>query len=148
VGSFAGTAIGTRLRLDRPLLLQFTALAITATCCLGAAVAYGFAGYGLAAAVLLAVVAATGSGLAKLSVDAVIQKSVREENRASAFAHSETLLQLAFVAGGGLGLIPLGGPWGLLLAALLLLGGAVRVGLWIWSLRSAGGRGTVAPDVA
>ena len=148
VGSFAGTAIGTRLRLDRPLLLQCTALAITATCCLGAAVAYGFAGYGLAAAVLLAVVAATGSGLAKLSVDAVIQKSVREENRASAFAHSETLLQLAFVAGGGLGLIPLGGPWGLLLAALLLLGGAVRVGLWIWSLRSAGRRGTVAPDVA
>jgi hypothetical protein len=94
------------------------------------------AGYGLLAVVGLAVVAATGSGLAKLAVDAVIQQSMPEELRASAFAHSETLLQLAFVAGGALGLIPFTGPWGLLVAALLMLAGTVRVGLWVWSLRA------------
>jgi hypothetical protein len=148
LGSFAGTVIGTRLRFGHPLVLQFAALVVTGAWCLGAAIAYGFIGYGLLAAVMLAVVAATGSGLAKLAVDAVIQQSLPEATRASAFAHSETLLQLAFVAGGALGLIPLGGPWGLLVAAVLVLGGAARVGLWIWSLRSAGGRATVAPDVA
>jgi hypothetical protein len=148
LGSFAGTVIGTRLRFDHPLLLQFGALVLTAVACLGAAIAYGFMGYGLLAAVILGVVGATGSGLAKLAVDAVIQQSMPEDTRASAFAHSETLLQVAFVAGGALGLIPLGGAWGLLLAAALVLGGAVRVGLWIWSLRASGGRETVAPDVA
>jgi MFS family permease len=135
VGSFAGTVIGTRLRLDRPLVIPLVALGVTSTCCAGAAVVYGFAGYGLVAAVLLGIVAATGSGLSKLAVDAVIQRSLPEEVRGSAFAHSETLLQLAFVAGGALELIPFSGRWGLALAAVALVAGTVRVAVWVWSLR-------------
>jgi hypothetical protein len=148
LGSFAGTVIGTRLTLERPLVLPLIGLGVTTVCCAGAAVAYGLAGYGLPAVVLLAAVAATGSGLSKLAVDAVIQRALPEEVRGSAFAHSETLLQLAFVAGGALGLIPLSGTWGLTLAAVVLLVGAVRVGLWVWSLRPATGTATAAPPVA
>jgi hypothetical protein len=39
--------------------------------------------------------------------------------RTSAFARSETVLQLAWVIGGGVGLaLPLSGPWGLGVAAI------------------------------
>jgi hypothetical protein len=134
-GSLIGTVVGTRLRLERPVLLQLAALGVTAAACTGAAVLYGLTTLGLPAAVVLAVVAATGSGLAKLAVDAVIQQTVPEVNRASAFAHSETVLQLAFVAGGAVGLIPLAGPWGLGIAAAALLAATVRVGMWVRSLR-------------
>ncbi len=52
--------------------------------------------------------------LAKLSLDALIQRDVPEEVRTSAFARSETLLQLAWVIGGGIGIIlPLNGMLGL-----------------------------------
>ena len=49
---------------------------------------------------LLCLVTAIASGLAKLAVDAVIQERMPDAVRASAFAHSETLLMLAWVAGG------------------------------------------------
>ena len=43
---------------------------------------------------------------------------MHERIRTSAFARSETVLQLAWVAGGGVGLVlPLSGPWGLGVAA-------------------------------
>jgi hypothetical protein len=135
VGSLIGTVAGTRLTLRRPLLLQFTALAVTALACTGAAVAYRYDGTALVATVVLAVIAATGSGLAKLAVDAVIQQTLPEESRASGFAHSETVLQFAFVAGGAIGLIPFAGSWGLAVAALVLTAATVRVGLWARSLR-------------
>jgi MFS family permease len=147
-GSLIGTVAGTRLRLERPVLLQFGALALTATVCTGATIVYGFTGLGLLAAVLLAVTAATGSGLAKLAVDAVIQQSVPEEKRASAFAHSETVLQLAFVVGGAVGLIPIAGQWGLAVAAVVLLAATVRVGLWVRSLRVPVGQEPVAEPLA
>jgi hypothetical protein len=147
IGSFAGTVIGTRLTLHRPLVLPLAALGLTTACCAGAAIAYGYAGYGLPAAVLLAVVAASGSGLAKLAVDAVIQLRLPEDVRGTAFAHSETLLQLAFVAGGALGLIPASGPWGLGVAAVLLLAGTVLVAVWVWSLRPARGTETVTTPI-
>ncbi|MCW2612506.1 MAG: hypothetical protein QOC93_4269 [Actinomycetota bacterium] len=148
IGSFAGTVIGTRLTLDRPLALPLTALGATTACCAAAAIAYGFAGYGLPAAVLLTIVAATGSGLSKLAVDAVIQRTLPEETRGTAFSHSETALQLAFVAGGALGLIPFSGRWGLALAAVALLAATVRVAAWVWSLRPAAEPATVTPPVA
>jgi hypothetical protein len=148
LGSFAGTVIGTRLRLRRPLVLQLGALGLTVVCCAGAAVAYRFAGVGLAFAVLLAVIAAAGSGLAKLASDAVIQQTLPEEMRASAFAHAETVLQLAFVAGGALGLIPFAGTVGLVVAAAAMLAGTVRVGLWVWSLRATTPAAAMAPPLA
>ncbi len=53
-------------------------------------------------------------GLAKLAVDASIQERIAEDVRASAFAHSETLLMLAFVVGGAIGLIPFTGRVGII----------------------------------
>ena len=90
--------------------------------------------YSLPTAVALAFVTALATGLAKLGVDAVIQERLPDESRASAFAHSETLLQLAFVTGGAIGIIPFAGPWGLLVAAVGMAVAAARVGMWLWSL--------------
>ena len=48
------------------------------------------------------VVSAVTNALGKVSLDAIIQREVPESLRASAFARSETLLQLAWVVGGAL----------------------------------------------
>jgi hypothetical protein len=130
VGSFASTIVGTRVKLHHPLAVQSASLAVMALACLGAAI-----GYSLPAAVLLAFLTALASGTAKLGVDSVIQERLPDETRASAFAHSETLLQLAWVLGGAIGIIPLTGPWGLLLAAVGMAVAAARAGVWLWSLR-------------
>jgi len=56
----------------------------------------------------------------------VLQADVPERVRTSAFARSETVLQLAWVVGGVVGLwLPLSGPWGLGLAVVVLAGAAV-----------------------
>ena len=49
--------------------------------------------------------AATASALAKVCLDAVIQRDLPEESRASAFGRSETVLQLSWVFGGALGVL-------------------------------------------
>ncbi|HLL69538.1 MAG TPA: MFS transporter [Micromonosporaceae bacterium] len=121
VGSFAATAVGARLRIRRPATLQATAIVTVAIAALGAATAHS-----LAPVLLLCLVTAVASGLAKLAVDAVIQERIDERVRASAFAHSETALMLAWVAGGALGLIPFGGRWGFWIAAALIVAGAAR----------------------
>jgi MFS family permease len=112
VGTFLATAVGTRLRIHRPVALQSSGLIIVA----GLAVLTTI-GFSLAMVALLCLVTAVMSGIAKLSVDATIQERVPERLRASAFAHSETVLVLAFVAGGGLGLIPVTGRVGVGLLA-------------------------------
>ncbi|GIF76167.1 MFS transporter [Asanoa siamensis] len=117
VGTFLATAVGTRLRIHRPVALQSSGLVITA----GLAVLTTI-GFSLAMVALLCLVTAVMSGIAKLANDATIQERVPERLRASAFAHSETVLMLAFVAGGGLGLVPVTGRVGVgLLAALMAL---------------------------
>jgi len=66
--------------------------------------------------------AGLAQSLGKLSLDAVIQRDVPEAVRTSAFARSETLLQLSWVVGGGVGIVlPLNGALGLGLAALGLM---------------------------
>ncbi|GIJ44429.1 hypothetical protein Val02_13150 [Virgisporangium aliadipatigenens] len=125
VGSFLGTAVGTSVRIRRPLLLQAGAIVAAA---LVAVVAARW--YTLPAVLLVCLVAAAGSGLAKLTVDAVIQERTGDETRATAFAHAETLLMIAWVTGGGLGLIPFGGRWGMLVAAAVLVLGALRA-VWV-----------------
>jgi len=62
----------------------------------------------------VALVAGAAQSLGKLCLDALIQREIPEQVRASAFARSETVLQLGWVIGGGIGLVlPLSGPWGL-----------------------------------
>ena len=60
---------------------------------------------GIATAAAVGLVGAAVSALAKVSLDAVIQRDLPEESRASAFGRSETVLQLAWVTGGALGVL-------------------------------------------
>ncbi|MYW70822.1 MFS transporter, partial [Pseudonocardia sp. SID8383] len=47
----------------------------------------------------------TASALAKVCLDAVVQRDLPEDARASAFGRSETVLQLAWVLGGAIGVL-------------------------------------------
>lgn len=75
----------------------------------------------------MAVLAATAGfcqALAKLSLDAMIQRDVPEAVRTSAFARSETLLQMAWVLGGAIGIaLPLNGVLGMAVAAAIVAAG-------------------------
>jgi len=123
VGTFLATAIGTRLRIRRPLAVQSSGLTITAGVGVLAALFYS-----LPMVALLALVTAIFSGIAKLAIDASIQERVPERLRASAFAHSETVLMMAWVVGGAVGIIPLAGRLGVSLVALFAVAAAVRAG--------------------
>ncbi|MGB9376948.1 MAG: MFS transporter [Mycobacteriales bacterium] len=112
IGSFSGTALGARARLQHPHIIQLVSLAVAALACFVAVILPG-----LAPAVGLAVAAGVTNSLAKLALDSVVQHEVPESVRSSAFARSETLLQLAWVIGGGIGLIPFGRPWGFVVPA-------------------------------
>jgi hypothetical protein len=56
-------------------------------------------------AALAALVTSAASAIAKASLDASLQHDLPEESRASAFGRSESLLQLAWVAGGATGVL-------------------------------------------
>ena len=101
LGTFLSTAIGTRLRIRRPVRLQAIGFAAVAL-----AGAWAVLRFTLTTVALFCLVTAIASGLAKLAVDASIQERIPDTVRASAFAHAETLLMLAWVAGGAIGLIP------------------------------------------
>ncbi|MDQ1287537.1 MAG: hypothetical protein QG622_1102 [Actinomycetota bacterium] len=114
VGGGAGNALGALLRRIRPERVVVLVLAM-----ISAASVWAALGYGPAAVATVAVVAGTAQSLGKLCLDALVQREIPEQVRTSAFARSETVLQLAWVLGGGIGLVlPLSGAWGLGLAAL------------------------------
>jgi hypothetical protein len=113
VGSLLATMAGSRLRIRRPQWVQAIGVTLVAAIAIIASVHNT-----LGAIILLSLSLATVSGLAKLAVDATIQERVPEDIRASAFAHSETVLMLAWVVGGGLGLIPFGGRFGIIVCAI------------------------------
>ncbi|RBY94168.1 MFS transporter [Blastococcus sp. TBT05-19] len=127
IGSFAGTAVGSRLHSAAPdTLVLYSATAATVVTVL-AAIFYGFW-----MAVLVAGISAVANAIGKVSLDAIIQREVPDRLRASAFARSETMLQLAWVVGGALGIaLPPTGWLGFTVAAALL---AVAVGLVLWTL--------------
>ncbi|MEV7417770.1 MFS transporter [Streptomyces sp. NPDC089919] len=119
VGNACGTAVGAWLRSRAPETIIASVLSVT----LGAAVVAAVFFSGL----LMAVLGATAGfcqALAKLSLDAMIQRDVPEEIRTSAFARSETLLQMAWVVGGAIGIaLPLNGVVGMSVAAALVAAG-------------------------
>jgi MFS family permease len=116
LGSFGGTALGTRLTTATPDRVVLWSAGGAAVVTVLAAFFYSFP---LAAAV--AGVAALTNALGKVALDAIIQREVPERLRASAFARSETVLQLAWVVGGGLGIaLPPTGWLGFTVAAALL----------------------------
>ncbi len=80
--------------------------------------------FGAVLVACLAAVAGFAQALAKLSLDALIQRDVPEHVRTSAFARSETLLQVAWVFGGAVGIaLPLNGTLGLSVAAAIVAAG-------------------------
>jgi MFS family permease len=141
-GTFLATAVGSGLRLRRPARVQMLCLA--AVSLVGVATAVHFTFFAI---LTLCLTTAIASGLAKLAVDATIQARVPDTVRASAFAHSETLLMLAWVAGGAFGLIPFDGRIGLILAVFAIVAAAVRAFLAARRLRNEvlDGRGREKP---
>lgn len=99
-GSFVGNAVGARMHFGKPH--QVIIGCISAGLIMSVTVA---AVPGIIVATVTALVAGTGSALAKVCLDAVIQRDMPEASRASAFGRSETVLQLAWVSGGTLGIL-------------------------------------------
>ncbi len=103
LGNTIGIGLGSALRKVTPSITVVVALVADATAAVVAAVFYG-----LIPAVLLGLTAGVAQAMGKLSLDALIQRDVPERHRTSAFARSETLLQLSWVIGGFIGIaIPL-----------------------------------------
>jgi hypothetical protein len=98
-GGFIGTGIGATLRARAPHVIMFTMLCISTLVTAACAVFFG-----LWAALIVALVAASGQVLAKLALDSIVQREIPEEIRSSTLAASETIHQLAWVVGGLAGL--------------------------------------------
>ena len=141
VGTFLATALGTRLRIRRPITIQSAGLVLVTGVAVLATVWFS-----LLTVALLCLVTAAVSGIGKLAVDAAIQERISERLRASAFAHSETVLMLAFVAGGGLGLVPVDGRIGVAAAAAFSVLATARALLLAGKLRGERLYGRAASD--
>ncbi|MEZ0065101.1 MFS family permease [Streptacidiphilus sp. MAP12-20] len=142
IGNTLGTVLGAWLHTRGPETLVTLMLTVAFGSALAAAIAYG-----AVTVVVLAFVAGLTQCLGKVALDALIQRDVPETVRTSAFARSETLMQLTWVLGGGLGIVlPLVGEVGMATASALL---AVAV---LWAVRTRVAlkprRTSTAPDVA
>ncbi|MFE9389658.1 MFS transporter [Streptomyces sp. NPDC006784] len=140
-GNALGTAIGAWLRARGPEVIITCVLFCALTAAAVAAVLYG--------SVTVTVLAATAGivqALGKLSLDALIQRDVPEEVRTSAFARSETLMQMSWVAGGALAMaLPLVGWLGMTVAAAVVATGVLTA---VRGLLGAARRGAARPRVA
>jgi MFS family permease len=121
-GSFIGNGIGARMHLGHPEQIVIGCIIGCLVATLGATVMEG-----IATAAVVGLVGATASAISKNSLDAVIQDDLPEESRASAFGRSETVLQLAWVFGGALGVLLPPTFWiGFLVVSVLLAVGLVQ----------------------
>jgi len=116
VGNLLGTTVGARIagrptkQLAPPLLVS--SLVVTLFAALD---------FGLLSVTVLAVVSSATVAMAKLGLDATIQQRVNDDVRTSTFARSETALQLAWVAGGAIGIVlPTEPIVGFLMASLVM----------------------------
>jgi MFS family permease len=94
VGSLAAMTIGSLLKSRAPHVILYTMLTLAPV--MAAVCAWYF---GFWAAVLIAFTATCCAGLAKLAQDSIVQREIGEEIRSSAFSVSETINQMANVAG-------------------------------------------------
>ncbi|MBA3745306.1 hypothetical protein, partial [Sporichthya sp.] len=118
VGSAAGTAIGSLLKTRGPEVVIVTVLAADIVAIFAAAIWYDIA-------VVLAAgfVVGFAQTLGKLALDSMIQRDVAEAVQSSAFARSETRLQLFWVIGGAIGIaLPLRGGLTFAVAGLFMIG--------------------------
>ncbi|MFE3852490.1 MFS transporter [Streptomyces griseorubiginosus] len=141
-GNALGTAVGAWLKSKAPEIIIVTVVAIV----LGAAITAAIF-FGAFLVACLAAVAGFAQALSKLSLDALIQRDVPELVRTSAFARSETLLQVSWVFGGAVGIVmPLNGYLGLSVAAAVVAAGwlATAKGLIASARHGSGPRARVA----
>src|SRR6185437_11020103 len=124
-GGLAAMAIGSLIKSRAPQFMLFAMLTlapvVTAVC------AWFFS---LEAAIAVAFTAALAAGIAKLSLDSTVQREIGEEIRSSAFAVSETLNQVANVAGSVAGVLVSmlnNGEVGLAIAAAFLTAALVSL---------------------
>ncbi|WP_407658398.1 MFS transporter [Kitasatospora acidiphila] len=141
-GNALGSVFGSWLRTRGSEAIITTMLALAT-----AAAVASTLWYGLGTVMLVAAVAGIAASLAKLALDALIQRDVPEAVRTSTFARSETLMQLCWVVGGTVGiLLPLHGTLGLAVAT-----GVLAVAL-VWTvvslIRLGARRGAPHPRVA
>jgi hypothetical protein len=99
-GSLLAMGFGSLLKSRAPQLMMFGVLAIAPIA--AAACAWFF---GLWAAVVVEFAAIFCASLAKLAQDSIVQREIGEEIRSSTFSVSETLNQVANVAGGLAGVL-------------------------------------------
>jgi MFS family permease len=100
IGNFVGNLASARMKLGHPaqMVVRCT-IAVTASA-LAAAVAGN-----LLVAAIGTLITSGASAIAKASLDASLQDDLPERSRASAFGRSESLLQLAWVGGGAIGVL-------------------------------------------
>jgi MFS family permease len=110
-----GTILGARTRGRTSPSLLLVVLGTVTTLAVIAGIFFS-----LSSIVLVALGAGIAQSIGKLALDSTIQQDVHEDIRTSAFARSETTLQLSFVFGGACGLLPIAGPVGFLGAASAL----------------------------
>ncbi|MFF1293366.1 MULTISPECIES: MFS transporter [unclassified Streptomyces] len=119
VGNALGTTVGAALRQRAPEIIIVTVVAFVLGVAITAAIFFG-----AFLVAVLAAVAGFAQALSKLCLDALIQRDVPEQVRTSAFARSETLLQVSWVFGGAVGIVmPLNGSLGLSVAAAIVAAG-------------------------
>jgi len=100
LGTFSGTAVGTKLKLHRPDIVIIASVAAAGASCLLAALLFN-----ITMAVAAMFISSVANALSKIALDALIQRDVVETLRSSAFARSETFLQLAWVVGAAFGVL-------------------------------------------
>ncbi|GAA1927545.1 MFS transporter [Nocardioides lentus] len=122
-GNAAGIALASVLRDVNPRVTVVAVLLADA-----AMVVLAAALYALPTLVLLGLTAGVAQSLGKLSLDSTIQRDVPGRVQSSAFARSDTTLQLAWVTGGFVGIaLPLMPRLGLGTAGAVLLAWSVYV---------------------
>lgn len=123
IGSSGGTTVGALLRArnpDRTITVLLIIAAVVAT--------LSAVWWTLVTVIVVGLIAGFGQQMGRLSLDAIIQRDVPEDVTSNAFARSETLLQLSWVIGGGIGIaLPLNPTLGMTIAAVALIGGLIAV---------------------
>ena len=126
VGNTVGSVVGPLFKGRAPETIAAAMLLVATVTAVMTAVFYS-----AWTLVALGLAAGLSGQLAKLSLDALVQRDVSENVRTSVFAWSETLLQIAWVVGGGLGIaLPLIPQLGFGIIAVLL------VGTWLMAIHS------------
>lgn len=100
IGNFAGNFTSARLKLGHPAQVVVRCTVVVSAAALAAALTGS-----LLVAAIATLLTSGASAIGKASLDASLQDDLPEESRASAFGRSESLLQLAWVAGGAVGVL-------------------------------------------